>query len=208
MLDALNIFYLAATIGSQAINIVANAESDIEIKETTRVYAVTMRQQAPFWVDKCHYNGVLVEYARDWEELQPSTGIILPPAPEKPIGYALILTKEACPGKEARDIFSTGERFFPLFGHGKYVIRDGHRMDAVDYSSQREDARPKWMPQVLKTIQTEAAHNSIAQKFEAELVARSALTQNSEIDATIKPAEIGPTKAEEDERKDVKASKY
>ena len=52
MLDALNIFYLAVTVGSQAINIVANADSDIAIKENVRVYAISMRQQAPLWVDK------------------------------------------------------------------------------------------------------------------------------------------------------------
>jgi hypothetical protein len=86
VLDALNIFYLAATIGSQALNIVANADADIEIKENVRVYAISMRQQAPFWVDKCRYEGMAIEYARDWEEIEPSTGTVLPAAPDKPIG--------------------------------------------------------------------------------------------------------------------------
>jgi hypothetical protein len=182
MLDVLNIFYLAATIGSQAINIVANADSDIEIKENVHVYAISLKQQAPFWVDKCHYSGVMIEYARDWEEIEPSTGTVLPAAPEKPIGYALILTKEKCPDKSERDIFSTGSKFFyPLFGRN-YVIREGHRIDALDYASQKEDFRPKWMPQVLKTIQQEASNNIAAQNFEAEMNKRTAVAKNTEKD--------------------------
>jgi hypothetical protein len=180
MLDALNIFYLAATIGSQAINIVGNADVNIEIKENVHVYAISLKQQAPFWVDKCHYTGVMVEYARDWEEIEPSTGTVLPAAPDQPIGYALILTKEKCPGKAERDIFSTGSKFFyPLFGRN-YVIREGHRMDALDYSSQNEDFRPKWLPQVLKTIQQDASNNVAAQNFEEEMNARTALVTNVE----------------------------
>ena len=126
MLDALNIFYLAVTVGSQAINIVANADSDIAIKENVRVYAISMRQQAPLWVDKCQYGGVMVEFAQDLEEIQESTGVVLHPAPDKPIGHALILTKEKCPGKTEKSIFSTDARYFsPLFGRCKYVIREG-----------------------------------------------------------------------------------
>ncbi|MCP3024073.1 hypothetical protein [Cupriavidus basilensis] len=46
-------------------------------------------------------------------------------------------------------------------------------MDAVDYASQREDARQKWMPQVLKTIVEEAPRNATAQSFLAHMKARA-----------------------------------
>lgn len=172
MLDIVNSLFLVGTIASQAINIVALAESDIKTRENVRVYSISMKQQAPFWVEKCHYEGVMVQYARDWEETQPSTGMVSAPEPDKPIGYALILTKENCPGKEERAIFSVGDKYFYPFA-SSYVIREGHRMDAVDYSSQREDMRPKWMSQVLKTIEADAPRNAAAQNFLAEMTART-----------------------------------
>lgn len=162
MFDVLNAFFLAATLTSQIFNIVAQANADVKIQEDVRVYAVVMRQQTPYGVDKCSYDGVMVQYARDWEVVQPSTEIILPPEPDKPIGYALILTKEKCPGKNERPIFSTGSKFFyPLFGRG-YVIREGHSLNAVDYAGQPENMRPKWMPQVLKSIEVEVPKNKVA----------------------------------------------
>lgn len=169
----LDAVYLAGTVISQNINIVARSESDIKIQDGVKVYSISMKQQTSFFTTPCHYKGVMVEYARDWAETDQSTGIVLPPAPDKPIGYALILTKETCPGKSDRDIFSTDAKFFyPLFGRN-YVLREGHRMDAVDYASQREDFRPKWLPQVLKTIHMEASHNKAAQDFETDMSSRS-----------------------------------
>lgn len=175
MLDILNTLFLAGTIASQVLNIVALAESDIKTQDNVRVYSISMKQQAPFWVEKCYYEGVMVQYARDWEELQPSTGIVFSPEPDKPIGYALILTKEKCPGKEERGILSVGAKYFYPFNKS-YVIREGHRMDAVDYASQQEDMRPKWMPQVLKIIEADAPRNVAAQNFLSEMNARTEST--------------------------------
>ncbi|MGD1325391.1 hypothetical protein ACNHE5_10790 [Pandoraea pnomenusa] len=172
MLDIINALFLTGTIASQALNIVGLAESDIKAQEDVRVYAIAMKQQGPFWIDKCHYDGVMVQYARDWEEVQKSTGVVFSPEPDKPVGYALILTKEKCPGKNERKIFSVDSKYFYPFNRA-YVIREGHRMDAVDYASQREEMRPKWMPQVLKTIEADAPRNVAAQSFLAEMKART-----------------------------------
>ncbi|WP_157655454.1 hypothetical protein [Burkholderia ubonensis] len=179
MLDILNSLFLVGTIASQAINIVGLAESDIKAQDGVRIYSISMRQQAPFWVEKCQYQGVVVQYARDWEETQPATGIVLAPDPDTPIGYALILTKEKCPGKDERAIFSVGSKYFYPFNKS-YVIREGHRMDAVDYASQREDVRPKWMPQVLRAIETDAPRNVAAQNFLMEMRARTETVQATE----------------------------
>ena len=169
MFDILNIIFLGATITSQAVNIVGRSDAEISKQEGIRVYAVNLTQQAPLWSDLCHYKGVMVEYSRDWVEKNKNGDIVLPPEPEKPIGYALILNKEKCPKQEERTIFSTGSKYFyPLFGKG-YVIREGHRMDAVDYASQSEWLRPKWMPQVLRTLNDEANVNPVAKHFLEEL---------------------------------------
>lgn len=171
MFELLNVLYLGATVAAQSLTIVANATSDIPFQEDVRIYAVRMKQQAPLWADHCLYDGVMVEFARDWEEVQPITGVVLPPAPDKPVGYALILTAENCPDKPERKIFSTGERFLPLFGR-RYVIRDGNRMDTLDYATTREELRPKWMPQVLRTLAADAGNNPVARDFLVEMERR------------------------------------
>ncbi len=179
MLDILNALFLAGTIASQTLNIVALADADVRTEEAVKVYPVSMKQQAPIWVDKCRYQGVMVQYARDWEETQPSTEITLAPEPDKPVGYALILTRETCPGKDERAIFAVDSKHLYPFARG-YVIREGHRMDAVDFASQREDMRPKWMPQVLKTIEAEAPYNVAAQRFVEDMAARTKTISTNE----------------------------
>ena len=139
MLDALNVIFIAANIAAQTLNVVANADEDILIQKDVKVYAVSMTEQAPMWSKKCKYEGVMVEYARDWEEEQLSTGTILPAEPDKPIGFALILTKERCPEKEERAIFNIGSSpSSPFFGR-KYVIREGNAVDTRDFLSQKEE---------------------------------------------------------------------
>jgi len=168
----LDAVYLAATATSQSINIVANADSDIEHQDGVRVYAISMTQQAPLWVNLCHYDGILVEYARDWEESQPGTDIVLKPQPDKPIGYALLLTKERCPDKDERAIFSLGTKSF--YGlNRKYVIREGHRIDAIAYEDFRKDSRPRWLPQVLETVERNSSDNAAARNFLMEMETRT-----------------------------------
>ncbi len=173
MLEALNVIFIAATIATQTLNVVARADEDILIEKDVKVYAVSMTEQAPLWAKKCKYEGVMVEFARDWEEEQLSTGVILPPEPDKPIGYALILNKERCPEKEDRAIFNIGESpSSPFFGR-KHVLRQGNPVDTRAYWSQKEEHRPKWMPQVLRTIEAEASKNLSAQRFVEEMSSRA-----------------------------------
>lgn len=190
MFEALNLLFTAVTVTGQAINVIANAQSNILIQENTRVYAITMNKQAPMWADKCLFNGVIVEYARDWEQLEESTGIMLPPAPDTPIGYAIILTKEKCEGADERAIFRTGSKFFYSFMGKQYVVGQGYSINAADYASQSEQLRPKWLPQVLKTIETDAPNNAVAQAFLTEMQARedAANTTQAKTDQTVTPS--------------------
>lgn len=69
-------------------------------------------------------------------------------------------------------------------------------MDAVDYASQKEEFRPKWMPQVLKTIQEEASHNIAAQEFAAEMATRGVVAKKTESEVStemVGSAEAGVT---------------
>lgn len=179
MLAVFDLVFLAATVANQVLNVVALAKTDIEAKPDVAVYAIDMKQQTPMWVDKCHYQGLMVRYARDWEETNAQTGVVLPAEPDKPVGYALILLKEQCPNSPERAIFKTGSKFFyPIFSRG-YVIREGHRIDALDYGDQRDDLKPKWMAQVLKTIDSESANNPAASAFVAELTRRKAAMEEA-----------------------------
>jgi len=197
MLDALNAIFIAANIAAQTLNVVARADEDILIQKDVKVYAVSMTEQAPMWTDKCKYEGVMVEYARDWEEEQLSTGVILAPEPDKPIGYALILTKERCPEKEERAILNVGDSpSSPFFGR-KHVLREGNPVDTRDFESMKEEYRPKWMPQVLRTIEAEAPKNPAAQHFLDEMRTRTAAAGvEAPLQAEPNPEEPNPASAE------------
>jgi hypothetical protein len=104
----------------------------IEIRGGVKVYPFSIKQQTPYGVERCNYEGVMAECARDWEEVLPSTGSIHALEPDKPVGYALIPNKEKCSGKNAQVIFSTGsKRFYLSFGR-RYVSRERHTIDASD----------------------------------------------------------------------------
>lgn len=166
----IELVHLAGQTLTQELSTIARAKSDIETKIGIRVYAIEMFEQRPMWVTPCEYTGVLVEYARDWDELDELGHVVRMAEPSKPAGYALLLNKEMCPDKEPENILKTGTRSGLI---SEYVIRKGHGHIAMNYLSTNSDMRPKWMPQVIETIKTEATTNPAAAHFLAEMQARS-----------------------------------
>lgn len=164
MLDFFNLIFLGATLATPDIKL--NSLADITQEDNKRVYYAQLREQAPGFnqAAKCRYSGYFVPYARDWEEVDETSGKVVPAEPEKVIGYALIVTKEQCPEKPERDIMHVGSKFLygGLWGPSKYVTRELHRIDVSDYFGTKPDFRPKWMPQVLKTIKEESSSSEIA----------------------------------------------
>jgi len=171
---ALDVAYLAGQVMTQELSTIARAESDVLIKNDVKVYAVKMFQQHPMWVPPCKYSGVLVEYAQDWDEVDTEGRVIRKAAPDGKAGYALILNKEDCPEKEPADILKVGTREdHYMFGASKYVIREGHGHLAMNYLEMNPELRPEWMPQVIRTIKSEAASNPDAADFLAQTQNRS-----------------------------------
>ncbi|MBV2182374.1 MAG: hypothetical protein KUL86_14235 [Castellaniella sp.] len=162
---AVDAAFLVGTLVSQAVHLTLHAEEDVPYVEGQRVYYVKQVQQVPLWSDPCRYDSVLVQYRRDWDEVDAS-GSVRKAAPEKFAGFGVIVYKEYCPGKEPRDILSTGTDYRMWgTGPGDDVIRKGGRTDAIDYASKSEEKREKWMPQVLAVIHAEAATNHAARDF-------------------------------------------
>jgi len=165
--------HLAGQVATQEISTIARAHDDVHLKTGVKVYPIAMFQQRPMWVTPCEYRGVIVEYSRDWDEVDDAGHVVRKADPHKREGYAVILNKEACPNKQPADIIKVGSATMSgLFGEPKYAIREGHGRTAVNYLDMHPDLRPRWMPQVIRTIKHEAAGNPVAADFLTQMRGR------------------------------------
>lgn len=171
-------FFLAVTLLTTHVKL--NALNDLLIEDGRKIYYVEMREQTPGfdYSKKCLYDTALFPYVKDWETVNPKTGHTYPPKPDEVIGYALIATKQKCPGKEVQPVFLTSEKpLYWLFG-AKYVVREHARFDTDDYVQTKPEDRPKWLPQVLKTIESESEKDPAAKQLLVDMEA--ALTKAKE----------------------------
>jgi hypothetical protein len=166
----LELVHLAGQVIAQEASTVAVANDDVRMQENAKVYVVNMRQRRPYGFAFCQYKGVMVEYARDWNELDEQGNVVRVAEPDKAAGYALLLNQETCPKGGQKAILKVGSRAH--YPWGAFVIRKSHSMIAVNYYGLSTDIRPKWMPQVLATLRAESATNPDAARFLAGLEAR------------------------------------
>lgn len=175
MLGVLELFYFGVTMANQTLNVIAFTEQDVKKVEGSRVVAVQMRGSAPMWSDNfCRYKGVMVEYTRDWDEIDSFTGEVKFKAdPDTYVAYGLILTEETCPKTGTNPVLLTGAKPFPLsiVPWGKDIaIRAKLGVTAVNYGSQLPEMRPKWLPQVIRTLHAEADSNPTAKSYLASVM--------------------------------------
>lgn len=176
MFGILELVHLGIMVGDQVFNVPTLGTEEIERKPQVKVYATQVKQQKPMFMSHCIYDGVLVEYTRTWEEER--NGTVWPAEPDKPAGYALILTKASCPDKEDEkernvELFATGERGYSK----KYVIRELERIVTWTLTPENHEKHtPKWLPQVVETIAMEAPSNPAAQSFLDEMSRRTGFT--------------------------------
>lgn len=170
MTDLFSIFSLSTVLIGQALNIPVVSNIETVRQENKKVYHASMRQIVPYGKEPCQYSGVFVEYAQDWDDYDKNGELKSKAAPNKPIGYALLLNKEMCPGTDPKAILRVGEKlFYPLFGKN-YVIRELHQVNATDYMTSHESLRPKWISQVFTKLELESENRDVdAKKFMAEL---------------------------------------
>ncbi|MGT2476503.1 hypothetical protein [Paraburkholderia terrae] len=112
---------------------------------------------------KCHYSGLIVPYVRDWPETinaGRSDERVLPPDPDHTAGHAVILDTKTCPGKEDEKIFLVDavERNFGALGGGTDFHFD-------DPDTIKPEYKPKWLPQVMESLQRVAEHDDNAKEM-------------------------------------------
>lgn len=174
MFGILELVHLGVMVGDQVFNIPTLGMEEITRQPQVKVYATTVKEQRPLFVSYCTYKGVLVEYTRTWEEER--NGTVWPAEPDKPAGFALIITRASCPHKENEnernvELFATGERGMT----GKYAIREMERVVTWQLTPENHEKHtPKWLPQVMDTLAAEAPTNPAAKAFLSELSERKA----------------------------------
>lgn len=103
----------------------------------------------------CDVSGLMVPYERDWEEVVGSSEsqYVRGPEPGKIAGYAFVVNKMKCPQKEVQAIFNTIEWHTPLKPGMHVGDERPFRSFAVNPNVEMQ---PKWLPQVIKRIESAA----------------------------------------------------
>lgn len=193
MLDIFNAMYLMAMM---VANITLYSDQDY-IYPTERESVVAVSLHREWWREdgngKCKYTGVMVPFARDWEEVikhSESFDTVLPPEPDKTAGYAFIINRKIC-GDKVEAVF----RSAAVIGFGKGFLYK-HYFPAFDVTEMRPDQQPKWMAQVLHRIERVSASNVEAKSF-IEFNKAAALKLPVDLDALVKNLGTAPP-AQED----------
>lgn len=138
----------------------------VEFPPQGAVAEVAFRPVTTIWSDiyECRFTGVMVPYTRDWEEVTDNGLVktVLPPEPNKTAGYAYIINKKTCPGKEPEAMFSTGQWFGGFLGNTGMSNR--FRLTVTSLNPD-PDLRPKWLNQVMGIVAHEAESKPVAKSF-------------------------------------------
>lgn len=130
-----------------------------------------------FHIDKrkedgaCKFTGLMTPYERDWVATVDNgiTEQQLPPEPGKVAGYAVVINKKACPGKPDEAMLSTAEAIpvvrFSADNPRKIPLLPSAHLQAVSVAGKKESELPKWLPQVMKTIEAAAETSKDAKAF-------------------------------------------
>ncbi len=161
MLELFNVLNLIS-IGVAAFTTVVVPETtylpveEARVRERELVAAITVKDRVPMWSDgACAYSGVLVPYARDWQQLDESEDpprLIREADPEKVVGQAVLLNTRTCPGKPLEHVLFAGES--PIAAH---VLFKNASITVTDVETMHKDVRYKWLPQVLTRVEAHAA---------------------------------------------------
>jgi hypothetical protein len=144
--------------------VVFTDDVDVPYQQGQKVYPVSLHASAVF-SNGCGYRGVLVMYARDWDVLGEDGRVIFKADPDTVRGKAVLVYNSDC-NKQGGAVLMVGdERFNPAFGLSPAVKGDTtFKISEYRGLAQRNNI-PKWMGQVIKEIQAEAATNPAAQDF-------------------------------------------
>lgn len=161
----LNLAYLGTVALADANLVTSHA---VKIPELHGIVAVELETATGMFADKskvCKYSSLMVPYERDWAEEELSVDgpqTIRPPELGKIAGYAFVLNKVKCPGKDAEGIFSTIE-WHTLLRPGNPLGKE--RFFQTTALHPDPDSQPKWLPQVMRVIEAAAESNPTAKSF-------------------------------------------
>lgn len=140
-----------------------NSTQEIKPIEGQYVYAATFSTPNKSGT-KCDADGVVVDYARDWDVIDEHTGQITFKAdPKKIYGQAIVLYHMECNHGLKSDVLLTGERRQIIGQPLKLNLLE--KTHTTDFHTTTEFRKPRWMTQVLETILREAPTNPAALKF-------------------------------------------
>lgn len=137
---------------------------------------------------KCVYTGLVVPYARDWDELDEFNNVVRAAEPDIPVAQAILVNKKVCEGKPDEVIFRAGETWGT-----KGILRPGNVINVADMTEAKEDQRPKWYAQVLARVermaQTDAKVKAFADSLQTLKAAKAAPAPESMPEQPAAPAD-------------------
>ncbi|TCS32924.1 hypothetical protein EDC30_11935 [Paucimonas lemoignei] len=170
----------------------------VEFPPRHQVVVMEFQPVALRWSKKreCRYYGLMVPYTRTWEEKDPSdqTGMsTLAPEPDQVVGYGIVVNKKTCPETGVEKVFAAGEYVTGTDRVGRPYIQ--HAQIYVNPIVDNPEKNPKWLPQVVATIEKAAETDQAAKAFLdfAKSTQSSIKVQTSEKQSQTSP-ELAPTR--------------
>lgn len=170
-------------LGALAISSINLYPHDIELKPGLDV-STEFSAHREWWrgdgEGKCVYTGLVVPYARDWNDVDEFNNIVRPAEPDVPVAQAILVNKKVCDGKPDEIILRAGETWGT-----KGILRPGNIINVVDMTEAREDQRPKWYLQVMTRVERLASTDAKVKDFVETLRTLKAATSEPAPDATL-----------------------
>jgi len=142
-----------------------NSTQAVHSVEGQRVSAAKLKPNPSQRRHKCDAQAVVVDYTRDWDIVDEATGDTIRKAePDKIHNQAILVYRLFCEEDAPKAVLRIPERKVLGFLR-KAKVNDNEYIITHSYFDLSENARPRWMAQVIRTIQNEATTNPAAQDF-------------------------------------------
>lgn len=175
MFELVNLVFSLGLLTAQALNITLHTQKDVILPPMGQVALIEL-SSAPYVLvrlrpkteeERCRYTGLVAPYERTWEEETESFGIktVHLPEPGKIAGYAIVVNRKDCEGREPEPMFRVSTHYRTLFNSDK--LMEGATLVSVDLAGLPEEKRPKWVAQFLETTLIAAESNPYAKEFMA-----------------------------------------
>jgi hypothetical protein len=166
------VFELFSLIDLVLVGVVAFTDVQLQMMKTIAlpergsVVATEFRPATAVWnkTHNCRYYGLAIPFTRDWDEESggAENKVVRPAEPDKLAGYAFIVNKLQCPDEEAQFVFNVGDKWRD-WKAGAPLIKSMH---LASFALRPDPAmQPKWLPQVMQTIEKAAEKDPVAKEF-------------------------------------------